>query len=111
MAEADFADVLGKKPIVLLFATPQFCESRVCGPVVDVAAQVQRDYGDEVEFIHMEIYNDNDPSKGIRPQVRAFRLPSEPWLFVMDRQGKITTALEGAFGVDELTAAVEEVAG
>ena len=109
--EADFADVLGEKPVVLLFSTPQFCQSRVCGPVVDVAEQVKEQYGDEVEFIHMEIYNDNDPSKGVRPQVRAFNLPSEPWLFVMDSEGVITTALEGAFSVDELTQAVEEVAG
>jgi hypothetical protein len=111
MAESDFADVLGKKPVALLFATPQFCESRVCGPVVDVAAQVQRDYEDQVEFIHMEIYNDNDPGKGVRPQVRDFNLPSEPWLFVIDRNGRITTEIEGAFGAGELTEAVKEVAG
>ena len=109
--EADFADVLGEKPVVLLFSTPQFCQSRVCGPVVDVAEQVKEQYGDQVEFIHMEIYNDNDPSKGVRPQVRAFNLPSEPWLFVMDSEGVITTALEGAFSVDELTGAVDKVAG
>ena len=35
----------------------------------------------------MEIYNDNDPSKGVRPQVRAFHLPSEPWLFAINREG------------------------
>jgi hypothetical protein len=109
MNKADFHDVLGKKPIVLLFATPQFCQSRVCGPVVDVAAQVQRDFGDKAEFIHMEIYKDNDPAKGVRPQVRAFRLPSEPWLFVIDRKGVIRTAIEGAFNVEELTKAVKAV--
>lgn len=109
--QVDFADVLGKKPIVLLFATPQFCESRVCGPVVDVAEQVKEAHGEEAEFIHMEIYNENDPSKGVRPQVRAYRLPSEPWVFVIDRQGTIRTALEGAFGVERLTRAVEEVSG
>jgi hypothetical protein len=111
MNKADFADVLGKKPIVLLFATPQFCESRVCGPVVDVATQVQRDYGDKAEFIHMEIYNDNDPGKGVRPQIRAFHLPSEPFLFVIDRNGVIRTEIEGAFNVAELTKAVKEVTG
>ena len=109
MNEADFRDVLGKKPIVLLFATPQFCQSRVCGPIVDVAAQVQRDYGDQAEFIHMEIFNDNDPGKGVRPQVRAFGLPSEPWLFVIDKNGVIRTGVEGAFSVGELTRAVREV--
>jgi hypothetical protein len=107
----DFADVLGEQPIALLFATPQFCESRVCGPVVDVAEQVKESYGDRVEFIHMEIFNENDPSKGVRPQVRAFHLPSEPWLFVIDRNGTVREAVEGAFGVDRMTAAVEKVAG
>jgi hypothetical protein len=105
----DYADALGKEPIVLLFATPQFCQSRVCGPVVDVAEQVKDQYGDEVAFIHMEIFNDNDPSKGARPQVRAFHLPSEPWLFAIDRHGTIRAEIEGAFGVDELTRVVREL--
>ena len=43
----------------------------------------------------------------MRPQVRAFHLPSEPWLFAIDRQGTVRAALEGAFGVDELTQAVK----
>jgi hypothetical protein len=105
--QVDYADVLGVEPIVLLFATPQFCESRVCGPVVDVAEQVKELYGDEVAFIHMEIYQDNDPGKDPRPQVRAFHLPSEPWLFAIDRQGTIRAEIEGAFGVDELTRVVK----
>jgi hypothetical protein len=108
----DYADVLGKEPIILLFATPQFCESRVCGPVVDEAEQVKQLYGDKAAFIHMEIWKDNDPStKMVRPQVRAFHLPSEPWLFAIDRQGTIRAVLEGAFGVDELTRAVQGVTG
>lgn len=107
----DYADALGKEPILLLFATPQFCQSRVCGPVVDVAEQVKEQYGDKAAFIHMEIYKDNDPSKGVRPQVRAFRLPSEPWLFAIDRRGAIRAEVEGAFGVDRLTEIVEEVTG
>jgi hypothetical protein len=109
--KVDYADVLGKEPIALLFATPQFCQSRVCGPVVDVAEQVKEEYGDRAAFIHMEIFNDNDPGKGTRPQVRAFHLPTEPWLFVIDREGVVHTAVEGAFGVDLMTRAVEGVLG
>jgi hypothetical protein len=107
----DYADALGKEPIFLLFATPQFCQSRVCGPVVDVAEQVKEQYGEKAAFIHMEIYKDNDPSKGVRPQVRAFHLPSEPWLFAIDRRGVIRAEIEGAFGVDRLTRVVEEAIG
>jgi hypothetical protein len=107
----DYAEALGREPIFLLFATPQFCQSRVCGPVVDVAEQVKHTYGDRAAFIHMEIYNDNDPSKGVRPQVRAFHLPSEPWLFAIDRHGVIRAEIEGAFGVDRMTRVVKDVIG
>jgi hypothetical protein len=109
--EVDYADALGREPIVLLFATPQFCQSRVCGPVTDVAEQVKQVYGDKAAFIHMEIYNDNDPSKGTRPQVRAFHLPSEPWLFAIDRRGRIESEIDGAFGVEELTSVVRGLIG
>lgn len=106
---ANFADVVGKKPVVLLFATPQLCQSRVCGPVVDVEAQVEAEMGDAAEYIHMEIFNENDPNKGVRPQVRAFNLPSEPWLFVIDEKGIIRERIEGAFGLEELRNAVRRV--
>jgi hypothetical protein len=108
MHKADFAEVLGKKRIVLVFATPQLCQSRVCGPVVDVAEEVKSELGDKADFIHMEIYNDNEVAKGFRPQVTAFHLPTEPWVFVIDKQGKIAARIEGAFSVDELRAAVKK---
>jgi hypothetical protein len=109
--QVDYADAYGKEPIILLFATPQFCQSRVCGPVVDVAEQVKQVYGDKAAFIHMEIWEDNDPStERVRPQVRAFHLPTEPWLFAITKDGTIGEVLQGAFGVDALTEAVEEVA-
>lgn len=106
--KVDYADALGKEPIVLLFATPQFCQSRVCGPVVDVAEQAKQEYGDKAAFIHMEIYNDNDPGKRVRPQVRAFHLPTEPWLFTINRNGTVSAAVEGAFGIEELDKAVDK---
>ncbi len=109
--EVDYADALGKEPILLLFATPQFCQSRVCGPVVDVAEQLKREYGDKAAFIHMEIYKDNDPSKGVRSQVRAFHLPSEPWLFAIDRDGVVSSATEGAFGLEHMTEVVKKAVG
>jgi hypothetical protein len=108
MHQVDFADALGKKPIVLIFATPLLCQSRVCGPVVDVAEEVRSELGDKADFIHMEIYNDNEVAKGFRPQVAAFHLPTEPWVFVIDKKGKIAARIEGAYSVDELRAAVEK---
>jgi len=111
MHEADFADVLGEKPVVLLFATPQLCQSRVCGPVVDIAEQVKAEGGDDVEFIHMEVFRDNRIDAGIRPQMAAFRLRTEPWLFTFDRSGKVAARIEGAFSQRELEQAIEAAAG
>jgi hypothetical protein len=101
----DYADALGKEPIVLLFATPQFCQSRVCGPVVDVAEQVKEENEGKAAFIHMEIYKDNKPPV-TRSQVKAFHLPTEPWLFTINRDGTVSSVIEGAFGLEALTAAV-----
>jgi len=108
--KVDYADAYGKEPIILLFATPQFCQSRVCGPVVDVAEQVKQVYGDKAAFIHMEIYQDNDPANPVTEQVQAFHLPTEPWLFAIKKDGTIAEVLQGAFGVDALTEAVEKAA-
>jgi hypothetical protein len=90
--------VLGKKPVALLFSTPQLCQSRVCGPVTDIAVELKAKYGDRIEFIHQEVYAENDPNQGLREPLKAFRLRTEPWLFVIDADGKITRRLEGSFG-------------
>ncbi len=109
MHRVDFGDAFGKRPIALLFSTPAFCESRVCGPVVDIAEEVNGDLGDEVAFIHMEVYQQNDPGEDIRPQLRAFGLATEPWMFVIDRRGKVSARFEGGFSAAELRRAVERV--
>jgi hypothetical protein len=111
MHSDDFANVVGKKPAVLLFATPALCQSRVCGPVTDIAEQVKQESGDRVAFIHQEIYNNNNINDGPRPQMRAFHLNTEPWAFVIDKSGKVSTVLQGPFSVQELEAAVQKVAG
>jgi hypothetical protein len=107
MHDVDFADVLRKKPVVLLFATPQLCQSRVCGPVVDLAEQVKaKPESSDVAFIHMEVYRDNRIDKGIRPQMAAFHLLSEPWLFTFDRAGMVAARIEGGFSERELDDAI-----
>ena len=107
MHDVDFADVLGKKPVALLFATPALCESRVCGPVVDIALQLKATYGDRIQFIHQEVFVDNDPAKGLRAPLRAFKLQTEPWLFVIDRHGRVTARLEGSFGFNAVQRALQ----
>jgi hypothetical protein len=64
-----------------------------------------------VEFIQMEVYRDNRIDKGIRPQMAAFHLRSEPWLFVFDRSGKVAARIEGAFSERELEQAISKATG
>jgi hypothetical protein len=105
--QVNFKDVLGRRPVALLFATPQLCQSRVCGPVVDIALQMKQQYGDRMAFIHEEVYRDNQVAKGLRPQLKAFHLHTEPWLFTIDRDGRIAARLEGSFGVNEFRQAIQ----
>lgn len=109
MHEVDFADAVGHKPAVLVFATPALCQSRVCGPVVDVAQQVADEYRGKADFIHMEIWKDNEISNGPRPQVQAYNLESEPWTFLVDENGIVRDRIEGAFGVSELEEAMRTI--
>ncbi|MDQ3935743.1 MAG: hypothetical protein M3340_14050 [Actinomycetota bacterium] len=111
MHEDDLADVLGRRPVMLLFATPRLCRSRVCGPVVDVMEQVKSERPAGAAYIHMEIWNGNSRDQGQRPQVRAFGLPSEPWLFAIDARGRVAARIEGAFGVREAEAALRKAVG
>jgi hypothetical protein len=109
LLQEDLADVLGKRPVVITFATPLLCQSRVCGPVVDIVEQVKANASKSVAFIHQEIYANNKVNDGLRPPVTQWRLRSEPWTFVIDRKGRISTRFEGAFSAGELQRAVAKV--
>lgn len=105
MHAVDLADVLGRKPVLLVFATPALCQSRTCGPIVDEVAQLQSELGGRMAFIHMEVYRDNQFSRGYRPQLRAWHLQTEPWVFAIGRDGRVKARIEGAASPAELRAA------
>jgi hypothetical protein len=96
-----------RKPFVVTFATPKFCTSRTCGPVVDVVDAVRRRLGHTgVRFIHVEVYRRNDPTLGLNSFMRQWRLPTEPWTFLVGSDGRIEAKFEGPVSVGELAAAV-----
>jgi hypothetical protein len=112
MHEVDLANALDRhRPLLLLFSTPALCQSRVCGPVTDIAEEVKPEFAGRVDFIHMEIYNHNDVSKGLRPQVRAWHLRQEPFAFAINSRGKVVERIQGAFSANELRAAVRKALG
>jgi hypothetical protein len=105
------ADSIGAHvPFVLVFATPKFCTSRTCGPVVDVVKSVQRRFARRgIRFIHVEIYAENNPAAGQNRWVKEWRLPTEPWVFVVGADGRIKSRFEASVSYGELVAAVRSM--
>ena len=96
-------------PFVVAFATPQFCTSRTCGPVVDVVDRVRAELaGSRVRFIHVEVFRDNDPAKGYNRWMREWGLRTEPWVFLVGRDGRIKAKFEGSVSIRELREAVRQ---
>lgn len=91
------------EPAVIVFATPKFCTSQVCGPTLSIVKDVAKEFP-EVNFIHVEPYDlDKVPEKlEPVPAVTAFGLPSEPWVFVTDSKGRVAGKYEGSVAPSEL---------
>lgn len=99
--------IAAHKPFVVVFATPKFCTSRTCGPVVDVVDAVRRKFSrSDIRFIHVEVYKDNNPGLGYNRWFRQWHLPTEPWTFLVGRDGRIEQRFEGSVSTGELAAAV-----
>jgi hypothetical protein len=103
------ADAIAQgKPQVIVFATPQFCTSRMCGPVVDIVRQLLPKYVNRVAFTHQEIWQDF-AGKQPFPTVEEWGLQSEPWIFVVDGQGIVRAKFEGLVTLRELEFAVQQI--
>jgi hypothetical protein len=104
-----------KRPLVVTFATPAFCSSATCGPQVDVVKDIKKAYGNHASFIHVEIYDNPKEMQGdtnnarVAPTVDQWGLPSEPWTFITDSQGKVAAKFEGFTSYGELEEALKQV--
>ena len=97
-------------PFVVTFSTPKFCTSRTCGPVVDVVEEVGKRFdGERVRFIHVEVFEGNDPANGYNRWMKEWGLETEPWTFVVDGGGTVRGRYEGVVSVSELEEAVSRV--
>ena len=111
MFQTSIADALDQdQPFLVVFATPAFCQSRICGPVVETVASLIPDYGEDITFIHIEPY-DLDLIRGggnFEPslEAKAWGLPSEPWVFLVDDSGRLTAKFEGIVTLEELDEAI-----
>jgi len=108
--------VTNGKPSVIVFATPALCVSQVCGPIVDMVSTVKNRYTDRVDFIHVEVFaNPNDLVEQGRfsgqqvDAVSEWGLVTEPWLFVVDAEGRLADKFEIFVTSEEVIEAIESV--
>ncbi|MEX0760999.1 MAG: hypothetical protein WD208_11180 [Dehalococcoidia bacterium] len=106
-------------PVVALFSTPAFCQTQTCGPQVEVVQELKEQFNGQAHFVHVEIWDNpremldtGDTSVGvISPAVEAWGLPTEPWTFLVDEDGRIFAKFEAFTTKAELTEAMEAMLG
>lgn len=90
------------KPSLILFATPGYCQTAVCGPGVDVLETLADQFGDKINPVHVEVYQLPYDNGKMVPAMREWGLQTEPWLFLVDKNGTVAGRFEGGITVAEL---------
>jgi hypothetical protein len=115
MHQIAIADAIAQhRPTLVVFASPAFCTSRICGPEVKVVQSLEPTYRDRLTFVHVEIYRDFVPDASKRQLAQAvvdWRLQTEPWIFLIDGKGIIQARFEGPTATDEVQAAIVKLLG
>lgn len=107
------------KPSVIAFATPAFCESRTCGPTMDIVRAAHAKYGDKANWVHVEPFKLDENGKlllsgGEKVNSDAgnqWRLPSEPWVFLVDKAGVVVARFDGPVTLEELEFYLDRMIG
>ena len=89
-------------PLVVVFSTPRYCTTGTCGPQLEQVSSLQARYGDQANFIHVEVYkaphlygDGKRPGKDdIADAVEEWGLPTEPWTFVVGADGLVKAKFE-----------------
>ena len=109
-------------PFILIFATPAFCRSAQCGPTLDMVKSARATAPSSVAFINVEPYilkyTDGrlqpvlDGSGNLQPTdvSNAWGLPTEPWIFAVDRNGIVQGSYEGVISQQELGDIIAKIA-
>jgi hypothetical protein len=118
--EVSVADALtANEAFVLIFATPKFCATEQCGPTLDRIKPIAEAHPD-LTFINVEPYQLEEVDGQLQPVLTEdaltpapatteWGLPSEPWVFVVDRDGIVQGSFMLIVGDEELEAAIQAV--
>jgi hypothetical protein len=103
--------VTSGKPSLILFATPGFCQTAVCGPGVDVLSKLTDTFGDKIVPVHVEIYQYPFEKLQHVAAMEEWGIKTEPWLFLVDKNGTVAGRFEGGITFEELEPEVAKLLG
>jgi hypothetical protein len=102
MHELSIAEALALgKPLMVAFATPGYCTSQTCAPVLGEVQKVKARRAERASFVHVEIYKD-PRNLVLADAVTEWHLETEPWVFAVDRAGVVVERVESITTADEL---------
>lgn len=100
------------RPVVVAITTPVYCVSQFCGPITDAIEELEREYGDRAEFVHVEVWQDFEAQElapAAAEWIQTGQGGNEPWVFLVGPDGTVTHRWDNVLDLDELTAALEEL--
>ena len=103
------------RPTMVVVSTPVFCQSQFCGPITDAIQALAGEFGDRVNFIHLEVWEDFEAER-LNTAAAEWIVPTggggnEPWVFLVDADGVITDRWDNVASEPELRAALTEGVG
>ena len=92
--------IVAHRPLVVIFASPAFCTTPLCGPQVEDASELAKVYGDRVDFVHVDLFENPHEIKGDlkrttrSPLLKEWGLRTDEWTFVIDANGVVAGRFE-----------------
>ena len=102
------------RPFAVVFASPAFCTTAVCGPQVDVLSELNATYGDRMDFIQVDLFINPHEIQGDldlavhTPLLMEWGLYTAEWTCVMDSTGTAAGRFEGFSPYSELEETILE---
>ena len=102
------------RPLLIVFASPAFCTNAVCGPQVEIATELREVYGDRVDFVHVDLYDNPHEIQGdlekavLSPLLKEWGLVSQEWTFIVGADGVVTHRFENFAPKPELIEALDQ---
>lgn len=98
------------RPTAVLIATPGYCQTAICGPVVELLMELSPA---DMNVIHAEVYTEPERINeiGLSPELLApiittYAMDFEPSFVVADAQGAVTSRLDYTFDLSEMSEAL-----